>query len=566
MKNIRISLLLVLFSILSSVNSFAVFHSTLLSENSISLKDKDKYKIKKAEAWIKYQSHDYNGALRIYRDLLETHKEDADLNFLIGRCHLELQSMEQAIKYFEIAKKIDSKANSEISLMLGKAYQFLGDIEKAIEQYNEYKASLSIKQQPKDVVNEYLNQCVYAKEMMAKPVDVTIKNMGKEINSEYDDAIPSISADGKTFIFTSRRNDTKGGGIDPNSGMYYDDIYISELNEENNTWKTAENIEGDLNTDGHDACLSISPDGNTIFVYRNIDGVTGSGDIYYSTKRNDNKWSSPKPIGKPINSTYFESSACLSSDGKTLYFISERQGGFGNADIWKSTKIDKDLWGKPENLGSIINTIEDELGVFIHPDGKTLFFTSKGHKTLGGYDVFMSTNENGKWSAPTNLGYPINTTKDETHFVLSTDGKKGYVSSRKDNGMGGIDIYEVDMSRYIYPISTENVVSNTTKDTVSIKQTFKPELSILKGNLIDSESGQRIESDVDVIDITTGNKQTISTNEQGEYFVTLKGNKEYNVVVDKKGFKKYEKKVMLPLDPKKTYILSQAIVLEKIKE
>ena len=566
MKNIRISLILVLFSILSSFNSFAVFHPTLLSENSISLKDKDKYKIKKAEAWIKYQSHDYNGALRIYRDLLETHKEDADLNFLIGRCHLELQSMEQAIKYFEIAKKIDSKVNSELSLMLGKAYQFLGDIEKAIEQYNEYKSSLSFKQQPKDIVNEYINQCVYAKEMMAKPVDVTIKNMGKEINSEYDDAIPSISADGKTFIFTSRRNDTKGGGIDPNSGMYYDDIYISEFNEENNTWKTAENIEGDLNTDGHDACLSISPDGNTIFVYRNIDGVTGSGDIYYSTKRNDDKWSSPKPIGKPVNSTYFESSACLSSDGKTLYFISERQGGLGNADIWKSTKIDKDLWSKPENLGPVINTIEDELGVFIHPDGKTLFFTSKGHKTLGGYDVFMSTYENGKWSEPFNMGYPINTTKDETHFVLSTDGKKGYVSSRKDNGMGGIDIYEVDMSRYIYPVSTENVVSNTTKDTVSIKQTFKPELSILKGNLIDSESGQRIESDVDIIDIATGNKQTISTNEQGEYFVTLKGNKEYNVVVDKKGFKKYERKVMLPLDLKKTYTLSQAIVLEKIKE
>ncbi|NVO03360.1 MAG: PD40 domain-containing protein [Bacteroidetes bacterium] len=562
MKYIRIFLILVIFSSLSISSSFAVNSSKFTTE----LKDKDKFKIKKAEAWLKYQNHDYNGALRIYRDLYETHANDAELNFLIGRCHLELQSMEQAIKYFDAAKKIDAKVNSELSLMLGKAYQFLGDIEKAIEQYTEYKNSLPEKQQIKDGVNEFLNQCVYAKDMMSKPVDVTIKNMGKEINSEFDDAIPSISADGKTFIFTSRRPDTKGAGIDPNTGNYFDDIYISNWNDESNSWSVADNAEGDLNTEGHDACLSISPDGNSIFVYRNIEGVTGSGDIYISNKRNDDKWSSPKTIGKPVNSTYFESSACITADGKTVYFISERQGGSGNADIWKSTKIDKDLWGKPENLGPVINTIEDELGVFIHPDGKTLFFTSKGHKNMGGYDVFMSTYENGKWSEPANLGYPINTTKDETHFVLSTDGKKGYVSSRKDNGMGGIDIYEIDMSRYVYPTTTENIVSSTTKDTVSVKQAFKPELSILKGNILDSETGQRIEADVDIVDVATGIKQSISTNEQGEYFVTLTGNKEYNVLVGKNGYKKYEKKVMLPLDSKKTFILSQAIVLEKVKE
>ena len=290
---------------------------------------------------------------------------------------------------------------------------------------------------------------------MAHPVNVKIKNLGHDINSEYDDGEPQITADGKTIYFTSRRPDTKGGGIDPNTGQYYDDIYSSAWNDEANKWNPAVNVD-ELNTAGHDAVLGISPDGNTIFVYRNVPKVTGSGDIYFSTKKADGKWQPPKPMPKPINSSFFEGSCSLTPDGNYLYFVSERNGGYGNGDIWRSKRIGKGQWGKPVNLGPTVNTIGDEMSVFMYPDGKTLFFSSNGHNTMGGYDIFMTQMKaDSSWTEPINLGYPINTTKDEKTFTMTADGKKAYITSNKDNGLGGYDIYEVDMSNYVYPLRIE---------------------------------------------------------------------------------------------------------------
>jgi Tol biopolymer transport system component len=512
---------------------------------------------KRIKAYFRYRDLDYNGALRIYREIYEENPADAKINYLIGKCHVKLQDMDLAIASLNKAKKLKPDVAKDLHFLLGEAYQYLGNLDSAIIEYNAYKSGLKASELANDPVVDVLSQTEIAKNLMAHPVNVTIKNLGLDINSDFDDAMPSLTADGKTLIFTSRRPDTKGGGIDPLTGDYYDDIYLATWNDEKNKWNEAEDVEGDLNTAGHDACLSISPDGSTIFVYRNIPKITGSGDIFYSTKRPDGKWTNPKSLAKPLNSSFFESSACLAPDGSALYFVSERNGGYGNADIWRSKKLGKNIWEKPVNLGPLVNTEEDELGVFMHPDGKTLFFSSKGHGSMGGYDIFMTQMKpDSSWTEPINLGYPINSTKDDIGFVMTADAKKAYISSRKDGGNGGADVYELDMTNYTFPIKIEGQKTTT----------IETQLSILKGSVIDASSAQQVEAEIIIKDVTTGKETKLQSDESGDYFVTMKGDQEYEITVEKEGYKKYDEKVTLPFDKEATYTLVKLIVLEKLPE
>jgi len=326
MKN-KFTLLVILIFIASS------FSYVSAAPNRSSVEKATKQMGKRAKANSRYKNGDYAGALRIYREIYGANQEDAKLNFLIGRCNVKLNNMDDALVYLMKAQKLQPDIDESLPFLLGEAYQYLGKLDSAIIEFNIYKSSQQPNQLKNDPVNDLLAQTETAKELMAHPVNVTIKNLGPEINSEYDDGMPAISADGKTLIFTSRRPDTKGGAIDPNTGQYFDDIYISNWNDKTNTWDTATNNLGELNSTGHDAILGFSPDGNTIFLYRNSPiskkdffvGGIGGGDIYYSTKKTDGKWGIPRPMPKPINSTYFEGSCSLSPDGNTLFFVSERK-------------------------------------------------------------------------------------------------------------------------------------------------------------------------------------------------------------------------------------------------
>jgi len=559
MKN-KFTLLVILIFIASS------FSYVSAAPNRSSVEKATKQMGKRAKANSRYKNGDYAGALRIYREIYGANQEDAKLNFLIGRCNVKLNNMDDALVYLMKAQKLQPDIDESLPFLLGEAYQYLGKLDSAIIEFNIYKSSQQPNQLKNDPVNDLLAQTETAKELMAHPVNVTIKNLGPEINSEYDDGMPAISADGKTLIFTSRRPDTKGGAIDPNTGQYFDDIYISNWNDKTNTWDTATNNLGELNSTGHDAILGFSPDGNTIFLYRNSPiskkdffvGGIGGGDIYYSTKKTDGKWGIPRPMPKPINSTYFEGSCSLSPDGNTLFFVSERKGGYGSADIWRSHRTGKNTWSKPVNLGPVINTEGDEMSVFMHPDGKTLFFASNGHKTMGGYDIFMTQMKpDSSWTEPVNLGYPINTTKNELSFTMTADGKKAYITSNKDNGYGGADIYEIDMSNYTFPLKMEGQAQTKTVETG---------LSILKGSVVRSDSAQQIEAEIAIKDISTGTVSKIYTNESGDYFVTLKGNKQYEITIEKEGYKKFTEKITLPFDANKTFTLTKVITLEKLPE
>ncbi|MCB0403100.1 MAG: PD40 domain-containing protein [Flavobacteriales bacterium] len=512
------------------------------------------YKFKMQEARHKFLTEgDVRGALNIYRELKEEFTNDAMINYRIAECHYALQNYDLAVEYFQNAKNLDDKVDGELYLNLGNAYHRNGQLDNSIEAYTKYNTVAKKKDRKFHKVSERLTQVDYAKKMIASPVKVEITNLGNNINSRGGDYAPSISADGKTLIFTSRRADTKGGGVDKAGDFkYFEDIYIADWDSVAGEWGKARPIEGKLNTEGHDASLSISPDGSQVYIYRN-DGEAFIGDIFVSKKRQSSgTWGIPRALDKPINTSYFESSACLSADGNKLYFVSEREGkkygAQGHGDIYVAERLTKTTWGEPKNLGPVINTPGDEISVFIHPDGKTLFFSSNGHLSIGGLDIFMSKmQEDGTWSKPENLGYPINTIDDDVHFVLSTDGKTAHYSAVKADGFGERDIYKIDMSNY--PVLTDGVSIN---------------LSILKGVIASGE--EKVAANLEFKDASGNVVAKTICDEEGDFFITLPGGNKYTVVVTASGYESKSVDVDLAAGKGSTHIHTEHIDLLKVVE
>lgn len=347
---------------------------------------------------------------------------------------------------------------------------------------------------------------------------IEIERLGSEINSNFNEYAPVITADGGYMYFTSRRPYTEKEKKKNRESM--ERIYEAIWDEKTNSWLQAEPLAPDVNLAGRNISnVAISNDGQRLLIYQ--DDKYGNGDIY-EAYLSGATWSSPLNLGNVINSDAHESSASISPDGKTIYFVSARKGGIGGRDIWKATKGSDGEWSQAENLGKTINTKEDEEGVFIHPDGKTLYFSSKGHNTMGGYDIFKSELKNGEWSKPVNMGSPINTEENDLFFVLAANGKKGYYATGRNGGV--INIYEIRFT----PIAKDD------KEPVSTG----PKLTVFKGVIKDCETGLPIFATIEVTDnekdevIATYN----SNSQTGKYLISLPSGKNYGININAEGF------------------------------
>ncbi len=524
--------------------------------------EKTEDKVKRFNARQAYLRGDYTKALNLYKEVAQNRQDDAGISYSIGECYYAMENYESALEYLEKAKNKDDKCSPDLYLTMGKSYHNMGEIDKALDALTKYRATVTDKQaqsysgtSDEYDIDCYIAQCKVAKDLMAHAADVTIMNLGEKINSSFEDKGPCISADGKTLVFTSRRPEGKDPKVDREGDFkYFENIYVSQWDDQAKEWLDAEPVKGSVNTeDGYNACTSISPDGKQIFIYKNNPNEGRGGEIFVSKVTASGKWGAPKTLGKPVNTSYYEDAACVSADGKYLFFVSERTGGYGKADIYMSTRVSKDFWSEPVNLGPEVNSKYDENGLFLFPDGKTLFFSSNRPESMGSYDVFMTKMVNGKWTKPVNLGYPINGVGKDTKFVLSTDNQTAYIASYRKDGFGERDIYKVDMTRY--PVMGGDV-KNSPENT----------LSILKGTLSGEDDGKAVETEVTVKDKATGETvATASSNTDGEYFFTLKGDKTYLVVVNAKGFQGVSEEVMLPLDKKGTYTLVKNIAMKKAK-
>lgn len=501
----------------------------------------------------KFYAGDVVGALNLYKEVLIKNPNDVAVLHFVGLCHFTLKDYEKASEHFNKAKEIKTDLKYETYLYTGKLFQMAGKYDEAIVDFNEYKKLAPVKESTEEDIEVWIDQCNTAKKLIAAPLDVKIENMGPEINSKFDDQSPAISADGMKLVFNTRRPETTNSLMDvEGDGKYFQDIYFSDFDTLTKKWKQADDVPGSINTNAHDAVTGISADGKIIFIYKNDlkDPQSRGGDIY-SSKIVNGKWRTPENMAKPINTSYWEGGACISPDGKTLFFTSERPGGSGNSDIWMAKRLTKTTWDKPVNLGTEVNSAFDEVGLFLAPDGKTLFFCSNGKGSMGDYDIFKSTLENGKWTKPVNLGYPINSDKRDGPFVLSANAQTGYFASNRDGGLGESDIYQVDLSNYAVLEKDGKKVSNNG-------------LSILKGVVRDGYEGYGVgEVDIEFADESGAKIASTITNENGEYFITLKGGVKYTMTLKKKGFKDLTEAVELKLGAKETFTLVKEFLLKK---
>ncbi len=372
---------------------------------------------------------------------------NVEANFEAGHVHLVTIGKERATKYFLRIYRQQPDYRFDLEYQIGRSYQFGLSFDDAIKFYELYKTKVETTPDyvgkdfvPLDEVSRRIEECKNGKEFVANPKEYSIINIGREINSEFDDYAPVLDEKEEELVFTSRRRE---GNLNENvfeDNKPYEDIFFST--KVAGKWAKAENIGNKINTPYHDSNLALSPDGKTLFIRKDVN----DGDIFFSTRQDDGVWSVPEPLEGDVNSSFTEASVSISKDGQTMYFSSDRPGGLGGMDIYYSTKNGVNQWTKVRNAGPKINTPFDEDSPFIDYDGKTLYFSSKGGKGMGGFDIFKSSLVDAKkneWGDPENLGYPINTPDNDIYYVGSKDGEKGYYSTTREDGMGYEDIYMI---------------------------------------------------------------------------------------------------------------------------
>ncbi|MBL7884402.1 MAG: PD40 domain-containing protein, partial [Bacteroidia bacterium] len=437
------------------------------------------------EAENYFVNENYNAALPLYIKLDSIDKgANANTKFKIGYCYLYAPTYKtKSIPYFEEAvKKIsnsyemgnmkEKSAPYSTYYYLAKAYHLNYEFDKAITMYEKYKSEIVLTEKTKAEIDEIthdIESCRNGIELIKSPIKVIVTNLGEGVNTKYADYSPVVSLDEETLIFTTRR---KGGTSDRMeiNGQYFEDIFVSEYKDDK--WQAAKSIGPNINSQGHEATVNLSADGLKLLLYKD-DG--GNGNLYLSEYKG-NAWGEIQHIGAPVNSSSWESHACFSSDNRKLFFTSNRPGGYGGRDIYKCLRLPNGQWGPSENLGPIINTPYDEDGIFIHPDGYQIFFSSKGHKSMGGFDIFTSymDEENGYWTTPVNYGYPVNTPDDDVFMVMTADGKRGFFSSDKEGGFGEKDIYMITFPEF-EPRDITILVGkfiNHTKEDISNNQIY----------------------------------------------------------------------------------------------
>ena len=440
----------------------------------------------KAEELIDLEK--YNEAANIFSELLKSNTQNDNLNFKLGYCLMNsslndkdaIIYLQKAVKSISLEYNYDDykeKASPiETYFYLAKAQHFNYEFEKARINFNKFKEYLTDEDVDlKKQIDKEIEECNNGEILIKYPFEMTITNIGSNLNSEYDDHSPIFTADESTLIFTSKRENGTNNKILENE-QYWENIYICNK-KENGNWSEPKSISSNINKNKNIASISLSIDGQEAYLYQDD---KGDGNIYITHLEGD-EWTVPEKLPETINSKAKEAHASISADGSTLYFSSNREGGFGGSDIYIVKRLPNGEWGQAMNIGPEINTEYDEESPFIHPDEVTLFFSSKGHDNIGGFDIFFTMTEGEGWMEVTNMGYPINTTGDDVFYSPTPDGKRAYYSSKQKDGFGGSDIYLISLPEkdevpliFVSDQATEEVIATTenTNEAIIINEKY----------------------------------------------------------------------------------------------
>ncbi len=493
-----------------------------------------------------FKAHDFARSILYHEKLDSLMPGTPEVKYNLGICYLNSKRKDKALPYLQAAQK-GKLDNRELDYFLGLAYHHNYMFDSAKANFREYLRVVE-----KDTAQESYNIadakrkieiCGFAEELVLDSVPVDIENIGKNINTPYDEYVPVVSSDQQTMYFTSRRPTEMNKKLS-HDGKHYEDIHYS-LKDSAGNWGPSKMMTFPINDTEHDACIGITADAHTLYLYRVRTDNPYNGSIFMSKLKGDT-WTKPKKLGTHVNTRMgWESSVSITEDNRRLFFSSDRPGGYGGLDIWYCDLQPDSEWGEPQNLGPAINTIHNEDCPFIHFDDRTLFFSSDGHKTMGGFDVFSSVynKDSSSWSKPRNIGYPINSTDDDMYFVYSADGSKGYMSSAlRKEGLGGQDIYVVNRP-------------NHSKHMIGL------------GGLVVDEDNHPIEATITVTDLE--NNQVVgvysSNSITGKYSLALDFGKNYSIQFEAENFIFHSENVNIN-NPEVIFVDSRTFKLKRIKE
>lgn len=383
---------------------------------------------------------------------------------------------------------------------LARSYFATGRFDETVATAEKYLANPKLSENTQRDARLLIANAHFSKTEMANPVPFNAENLGEKVNTADSEYLPSLNADETTVIFTR----LLGG---------QEDLYATGK-DRNGQWRLAEALEeGTINTGHNEGAHCISADGNTLlFTICNERNTRGSCDLYLSNK-DGNGWTSPRNMGPAINSVSWDSQPSLSADGLTIYFVSNRPGGYGGKDLWV-THWKNGTWTAPENLGPEINTPYDEQTPFIHFDNETLYFSSDGHPGLGLHDIFISRRQDGKWSGPLNLGYPVNTNQVESGLTVSLDGSRAYYAAERDEGFGKLDIYEFKVPEHARP----------------------GRVTYVRARIIDKSTGKPVDADFALNYLSVNRDALTGTAVDGEFLICLPSGQDYGLQVKEEGY------------------------------
>lgn len=459
---------------------------------------------------------------------------------LLGNIY-EIQGQnKRAVKSYREALKIDSIPFPDLFYVLAELEVELKEFDAAIQNLSRYLSKNKVPSQEKLIAQQLLETARFRKNAYQNPVEFIPQNLGEIMNSENDEYVNSMSTDERTMFITVKTN----LGIDPQGRpMFAENIYQTTFDSLN--WSDPQLISFQNESLSGIGGASVSPNNRYLF-FTVCNSSVGEGgcDLFYS-KIVDGRLTKEKNLGPIVNSRSWDSQACFSSDGKSLFFASKRAGGFGGSDIWITQLDDQGRFQKPFNAGAVINSSGDEMAPLIHYDAKTLYFSSTGHVGMGGYDLFIARKLNDStWSKAENLGYPINTLKDEINLIVSPDGQSAFISSDQAGGYGGFDIYKFDLYKRIQP----NPVT------------------YVRGLIFDSQTGEKLEAKVELALLPKGELFTTSASDKtdGSFLVVLPLNKLIAFSVGKQGYLMHTKHFNTIEKGTKTNPVQIEIFLKKI--
>lgn len=501
-----------------------------------------------------YLSEDqYDEALKEYLEAYKIDPSNANLCFKIGVCCINIPAQKHNAENYlfvavaDVSDKYrpgsikERHAPSSAYYYFGQALHLNNKFDEAIASFGKYRPYLD----PMDVksiadLELRITWCNNGKNLVANPVNIKTENIGENINTEWPEYSPVISADEQTLIFTTRRPSTTGGQKDPRDGMYFEDIYMSTRTD-SGSWSKAVPMGNNINTPGHEATIGISADGQQLLIYKDD---AGDGNIYTSQLMGSS-WMTPQKLGEFVNGKSWEPSGSITPDGNTLYFTSNREGGFGGRDIYKSVRLPNGEWSKPTNLGPTINTPYDEDAPAILADGRTLYFASNGPKSMGGFDILSAefVPDSG-WAQPVNIGYPVNSTDDDLFFTPTPDDRHAYFSSANNpNGKGEKDIY-----------------------FLTFPEKEEAKLTVLEGEITSIFGGIPENTVITVTDVETGEMMGtyIPNTVTGHYVIILPPGRNYSITYEATDYL-YQSDNVNIADTTAYQVIDRTIELEPLK-